>query len=276
MENKKKVILILSTIVILIALFGGAFIVNKMLNKKSNIETPKEEEKQTSSITDDFSKNDASALSEKGNELLNLLQLNEIHSCSATTTNAIYYKKSYTKDNMPDGLKIYLGIMQYKDSRNFATSKSIILTKEEVRTGVEKVFGPDVKYKDTSYGTKACIGSYDAFTYDDSTGNYTITPTKCDCDASKGEIIAKPINSTETDNEITVTQKILISVPSFNSETNKTTFKLFNTFDFKKEPLAEAETFSFSEFEDKLIGYTFVFKKHKNGKYYFESISQKK
>ena len=276
MEDKKKVILIISTIVILIALFGGAFIFNKMSNKKENVDQPKEEEKQNSSIIEDFSKNDASALSEKGNELLSLLQLSEIHSCSATTTNAIYYRKNYTKDNMPDGLKIYLGIMQYKDSRNFATSKSVILTKEEVRTAVEKIFGKDVKYKDTSYGTKACIGSYDAFKYDASTGNYTITPTKCDCDASKGEIIAKPTKTVETDNEIKVSQKVLISVAEFNAETQITKYKLFNTFDFKKEPLAEVDKISFNAVEEKLNEYTFTFKKQKDGKFYFDSVSLNK
>lgn len=275
MDSKKKVTLILTTFIILIVLFVGAFFISKALDKdKTGTQKPAENE--TSALKDDFSKNDARALTEKGNELLKLLQLTEINSCSTTTVNAIYYKKDYTVDTMPDGLKIYLGIMQYKDSRKFATSKTVILTKDEVRTGVEKVFGPDVKYKDTSYGTKACNGAYDAFTYDASTGNYTITLEKCNCDASKGEIIAKPVKTVETDELITVTQKILVSVPSFNAETKKTTFKLFNTFDFSKDPLAEAETYSFSDYEDKLVSYNFVFKKHSNGNYYFNSVSSQK
>lgn len=271
MESKKKVLLVVGTIVVLVCLFAGVFLFQKLGNKgEKNTGTQKEENK--SAITDDFSKNDAANLSEKGSELLNLLRLNEVHSCSSTEVAAIYYKKDYTASTLPDGLKIYLGIMQYEESRKFSTSETIILTKEEVRKGVEKVFGPDVSYKDKSYGTKACHGAYDAFTYDEATGNYTLKPVKCDCDASKGEIISKPVKTVETEKEIVVTEKILIAVPSFDQKSQKTTFKIFNTFDFKQKPLAEAETYAFSDYEDKLVSYNFTFKKHKNGNYYFDSV----
>lgn len=271
MDSKKKTLLIIGTILVLIFLFTGVFIFQKVWDKgKQDTETKQEEDK--SAITDDFSKNDAANLSEKGNELLNLLRLNEIHSCSSTEVAAIYYKKDYTVSTLPDGLKIYLGIMQYEESRKFSTSETIILTKEEVRKGVEKVFGPDVTYKDTSYGTKACIGAYDAFSYDEATGNYTLKPIKCDCDASKGEIIAKPIKTVETEEEIVVTEKILIAVAHFDQKSQKTTFKIFNTFDFDTSPLAETETYAFSDYEEKLVSYNFTFKKHKNGNYYFDSV----
>lgn len=275
MDNKRKITLILITLITLIILFVGVFIATKLFEKeenKKNLET----KKPTSSIKDDFTKNDASALSEKGNELLKLLQLKEIHSCTATTVDAIYYKKDYNQNTMPDGLKIYLGIMQYKETRNFSTSTNVILTKEEVRKGVEKVFGPDVKYKDMSYGKTACNGTFDAFTYDEATGNYTITPIKCDCDASKGEIISKPVKTEETDELVIVTEKILVAVPKYDSKTKKTTFKLFNTFDFTKSPLAELETYTFSDYEKDLVSYNFTFKKHKNGNYYFDSVKMVK
>lgn len=271
MESKKKVLLVVGTIVVLVGLFAGVFLFQKLGNKgEKNTGTQKEENK--SAITDDFSKNDAANLSEKGSELLNLLRLNEVHSCSSTEVAAIYYKKDYTVSTLPDGLKIYLGIMQYEESRKFSTSETIILTKEEVRKGVEKVFGPDVSYKDRSYGTKTCHGAYDAFTYDETTGNYTLKPVKCDCDASKGEIISKPVKTVETEKEIVVTEKILIAVPSFDQKSQKTTFKIFNTFDFKQKPLAEAETYAFSDYENQLVSYNFTFKKHKNGNYYFDSV----
>lgn len=274
MENKKSIMIIIVTIVVLILLFTGAFFIHQNMKNKPVNKKPEKKEPE-SSITDDFSKNDASALTEKGNELLNQLQLNIIHSCSPTTVAGIYYKKDYMVKNMPDGLKIYLGIMQYKDSRNFATSETIILTKEEVRKGVEKVFGPDVTYKDTSYGKKACNGGFDAFSYDPSTGNYTMKIEKCDCDASKGEIIAKPIKTEEKNNEIVITEKILVVVPTYDAEKEKSTFKLFNTFDFTKEPLGTVEKYSFSDYEAKLKSYQFTFKKHKDGNYYFYSVVSK-
>lgn len=271
MDKKKLAILI--TIIVLVILFVGTYIIYHQGKNKPT--TSGNETKETASgILDDFSKNDSSALTEDANELLRLLQLNTINSCSPTTVSGIYYKKNYTVNTMPDGLKIYLGIMQYKDSRNFATSSTIILTKEEVRKGVEKVFGPDVKYKDTSYGTKACIGAYDAFSYDAATGNYTIKPEKCNCDASKtGEIFMKPISTKETDTSIVVTEKILIAVPTYDEERKKVIFKIFNTFDFKKEPLGSEETYRFSDYEEKLSSYQFTFKKHKNGNYYFNSVN---
>lgn len=271
--EKKKVVIIAIAAGIVIVLFALAFVFkDKILKNDNKKDEPEQSEGAEGNLTDDFSKNDASAYTETAYNLMQLLKIDTVNLCSTTNAKGMYYRDNFTASSIPDGFKIYIGIMQYAESRKFSSTSEIILTKEEVKAGAKKVFGPNVTYKDQTIGGTACIGSYDSFSYDAATGNYTIKPKKCDCDASKGEVFTKVVNTKEENNQIIVTQKMLVATTNYNSETDKATSKLFTTLDVTKEPIAEVEKYSFNDYESKLNSYNFTFTKNSDGNYYFTSV----
>lgn len=249
---------IVFTVGILICLFSSALIVRSYQHFHSPLtEKGKTEEEYKKEYR----------ASEEVQTLIDNLMIDTVTSCTNKSFYAEYFKRS-SMTSFKDNFKIYLGILQYQKERNFENASSIILTKEEVKKGVEKVFGKGVTYQDKSYGNgSACNGAYDTFNYDAQTGNYTIIPQKCICKTDKGRITWHIVSEKITDTTISAQIKFVLAVQGEKGYT------LYNSIDKTTSPIAQKETYSFEEVESGLRTYEFVFTKAKDGEFYFSSVA---
>ena len=202
-----------------------------------------------------------------------------------------FYQSDYLDiNNIKDDVKILIGITQNDNFDNDffnATYKAttqegndievIILSKEEVKDGIESFFGPNISYNDTDLiDANYDYCGFSRFKYDTTRKVYISETITCSGFPSP-YIDSKIISAIKTDNKIELTIKIAyVKYDRYkNDNIIKYIYKDYNDIKYlDKFEILKDNSYDINNYLDKLNTFKFTFTLNSNNYYYFESVKK--
>ena len=190
-----------------------------------------------------------------------------------TYQNYFHKGNSYTNDSLGSDVKTVLAIYPFMRDKTYTVSsdgKKALISGADVRSNVQKIFGKNSKYENTSLNGGYC--TYADGTYIAQSDQYQmVIPNRCGGTGGY-YIINKVEKATEYSDRLEIVEK---------SGVLELDGKLYNNINKQKLIASNLETTNmpqeykdkiYQQYKDQFDSYTYVFKKD-NGNYYFDSIT---